>query len=87
MPAKMKKIETYLKKLAEKRARAAGDVERYSKATEQSAKLLARAQSVLTACDVLIEEYDERLVISSARHRAINSMCDRYLHGFSVCVF
>ena len=28
MPAKMKKIETYLKKLAEKRARAAGDVER-----------------------------------------------------------
>jgi hypothetical protein len=61
MPAKMKKIETYLKTLAEKRARAAGDVERYSKATEQSAKLLARAQSVLTACDVLIEEYDERL--------------------------
>jgi hypothetical protein len=57
----MKKIETYLKKLAEKRARAAGDVERYSKATEQSAALLAKAQSVLGACDVLIAEYDERL--------------------------
>jgi hypothetical protein len=61
MPANMKKIETYLKKLAEKRARAAGDVERYSKAAEQSAALLAKAQSVLGACDVLIAEYDERL--------------------------
>jgi hypothetical protein len=61
MPANMKKIETYLKKLAEKRARAAGDVERYSKATEQSAALRAKAQSVLGACDVLIAEYDERL--------------------------
>ena len=57
----MKKIETYLKKLAEKLARAAGDVERYSKAIEQSAAFLAKAQSVPGACDVLIAEYDERL--------------------------
>ena len=34
----MKNIKTYLKKLADKRARAADDVESYSKATEQSAK-------------------------------------------------
>jgi hypothetical protein len=61
MPVDMKKIDVYLKRLAEKRARAAGDVKRYQEATDQASTLLAKAKAVLEACDVLIREHDDRL--------------------------
>jgi hypothetical protein len=61
MPVDMKKIDVYLKRLAEKRARAAGDVERYQVATDQASTLLEKAKAVLAACDVLIREHDDRL--------------------------
>jgi hypothetical protein len=61
MPVDMKKVDVYLKRLAEKRARAASDVERYQEATDHASKLLAKAQAILEACDVLIREHDDRL--------------------------
>jgi hypothetical protein len=57
----MKRVDVYLKKLAEKRARAAGNVERYAKVSEEATKLLLQAQSIVEACDVLIREHDDRL--------------------------
>ncbi len=57
----MKRVDVYLKKLAEKRARAAGDVERYAEASEHATKLLTQARSIVEACDVLIREHDARL--------------------------
>lgn len=57
----MRKTPSYLKGLAETRARAAGDVERFSEIRDDVMKRLAAAQSVLASCDRLIEKYDTRL--------------------------
>jgi hypothetical protein len=61
MPAKMKKTPSYLKGLAEDRARAAGDVERYVKIAKDVADALEAARATLAACDLLIRRIDARL--------------------------
>jgi hypothetical protein len=57
----MKKTPSYLKGLAEDRARAAGDVERYVKIAKDVADALEAARSTLAACDLLIRRIDGRL--------------------------
>jgi hypothetical protein len=57
----MKKTPSYLKGLAEDRARAAGDVERYVKIAKDVADALEAARSTLAACDLLIRRIDARL--------------------------
>jgi len=61
MFAKMKKTPSYLKGLAEDRARAAGDVERYVKIAKDVADALETARATLAACDLLIRRIDGRL--------------------------
>jgi hypothetical protein len=58
---KVKKTPSYLKGLAEDRARAAGDVERYAQIAEDVARELEKARSTLAACDLLIRRIDARL--------------------------
>lgn len=60
LPA-VRKTPSYLKGLAETRARAAGDVLRYQALLDTVAAKLAEAKSALEACDCLIRRYDERL--------------------------
>jgi len=57
----MKKTPSYLKGLAEDRARAAADVERYVKITKDVADALESARATLAACDLLIRRIDARL--------------------------
>ena len=57
----MKKTPSYMKGLAEDRARAAGDVERYVKIAKDVADALEAAQMTLAACDLLIRRIDARL--------------------------
>jgi hypothetical protein len=57
----MRKTPSYLKGLAETRARAAGDIQRLKKIQEEVAQKLAQAQDELEACDRLIRKYDARL--------------------------
>ena len=57
----MKKTPSYLKGLAEERARAAGDVERYVKIAKDVADALDTARETLAACDLLIRRIDARL--------------------------
>jgi hypothetical protein len=57
----MKKTPAYLKGLAEDRARAAGDVERYVKIAKDVADALEAARATLAACDLLIRRIDARL--------------------------
>lgn len=55
MPADMrKKVRSYLKGLAENRARAAGDVVRLEAMAAQVAKELAEARMDVESCDRLI---------------------------------
>jgi hypothetical protein len=62
MPADMrKKVRSYLKGLAENRARAAGDVVRLEAMAAQIAKELAEARMDVESCDRLIKKYDPRL--------------------------
>jgi len=62
MPADMrKKVRSYLKGLAENRARAAGDVVRLEALAAQVAKELAEARMDVESCDRLIKKYDSRL--------------------------
>jgi hypothetical protein len=61
MPANMKKTPSYLKGLAETRARAAGEVKRYEKIASDVSDLLRKAQDALAACDLLIVRFDARL--------------------------
>lgn len=58
----MRKTPSYLKGLAETRARAAGEVARYSAIIEEVRHQLAASQAELEACDRLIRRFDERLV-------------------------
>jgi hypothetical protein len=61
MPADMKKTPSYLKGLAETRARAAGEVQRYEKIAADVDDLLRKARDALAACDLLIVRFDARL--------------------------
>jgi hypothetical protein len=57
----MRKTPSYLKGLAETRARAAGDAQRFKKLHEEIGEKLARAEHDLAACDRLIQRFDARL--------------------------
>jgi len=57
----MRKTPSYLKGLAETRARAAGDVLRLQQILDQVKESLAKAQAEVEACDVLIKKFDDRL--------------------------
>lgn len=56
-----KKVRSYLKGLAENRARAAGDVVRLEAMAAQVAKELAEARMDVESCNRLIKKYDSRL--------------------------
>lgn len=57
----MRKTPSYLKGLAETRARAAGDVQRLQQIYQEIGRHLARAEKDMAACDCLIQNFDERL--------------------------
>jgi hypothetical protein len=57
----MKKTPSYLKGLAETRARLAGDIERYERVSNEIAEKLVLARRELEACDLLIRRFDGRL--------------------------
>jgi hypothetical protein len=57
----MRKTPSYLKGLAETRARVAADVRRYQQLHDEIGEALEKAKAELTACDMLIRKYDERL--------------------------
>ena len=57
----MKKTPSYLKGLAETRARAAGEMARYEKIASDVSQLLQKARDALAACDLLIVRFDARL--------------------------
>lgn len=57
----MRKTPSYLKGLAETRARAAAEVQYLQKLVGELSQDLATAQAELDACDRLIRKYDERL--------------------------
>jgi len=57
----MRKTPSYLKGLAETRARAFADVQRLSKLQVELAKNLANAEAEVDACDRLIRKFDPRL--------------------------
>ena len=52
------KVLSYLKGLAENRARAAGDIARFERISEEVAAKIAEARLVLDSCDRLIKRYD-----------------------------
>lgn len=57
----MRKTPSYLKGLAETRARAARDVQCYQQLVDELQIRLAQAQAELAACDTLIRKFDNRL--------------------------
>ncbi|GEM_PF-1890797 len=57
----MRKTPSYLKGLAETRARVSAEVQRYQKLHDEIGEALATAQAEMEACDRLIRKYDERL--------------------------
>ena len=57
----MRKTPSYLKGLAETRARASADVSRYQRLYEEIGQALEKAKAELVACDTLIRKFDERL--------------------------
>lgn len=57
----MRKTPSYLKGLAETRARASADVVRLQRIHEEITQRLAEAEAELDACDRLIRKYDSRL--------------------------
>lgn len=57
----MRKTPSYLKGLAETRARVAGDLLRYQEIYEEIGRKMAEAAAELEACDRLIRKFDERL--------------------------
>ncbi len=61
MATDVKKASSYLKGLAQTRARAAGDVLRLQALIEGLTEQLGKAQAELSACDLLIRKLDERL--------------------------
>jgi hypothetical protein len=61
MDLNVKKVPSYLKGLAETRARAAGEFERLQSIAADVATRLAEAQANVASCDRLIRLFDERL--------------------------
>jgi hypothetical protein len=61
MPDNVKRTPSYLKGLAETRARAAGDVARYQKLHAEIGEKLQQAERTLAAADDLIRKFDSRL--------------------------
>lgn len=61
MDTLVRKTPSYLKGLAETRARAAGDIIRFEKLFRDIRAELAEAKATLTACDRLIKKFDIRL--------------------------
>lgn len=57
----MRKTPSYLKGLAETRARAAADVLRYQQLISEIMVSMTKAQAELESCDTLIRKFDERL--------------------------
>ena len=57
----MRKTPSYLKGLAETRARAAADVLCYQQLVAELQDKLSKAQNELTSCDTLIRKFDGRL--------------------------
>jgi hypothetical protein len=57
----MKKVPSYLKGLAETRARVAADVVRYQRIKDEVGGSLKDARAELAACDRLIKKFDSRL--------------------------
>jgi len=57
----MRRTPSYLKGLAETRARLAGDIERYERQRRQLQELADKARTELAACDLLIRRFDPRL--------------------------
>jgi hypothetical protein len=72
----MRKTPSYLKGLAETRARSAGDAVRFRSLYEEIGKKLEEAEAEQAACDKLIKKYDPRLV--PARIPNINGRQGRY---------
>jgi hypothetical protein len=56
-----KKVPSYLKGLVETRARAAGDLERYTRIMAEVSAKVAGARAEIDACDRLIRKFDTRL--------------------------
>lgn len=61
MDLNVKKVPSYLKGLAETRARAAGELERLHSIANDVAARLAEAKANVASCDRLIRLFDERL--------------------------
>lgn len=57
----MRQVPSYLKGLAETRARADADAQRLQKLATEIAEELAEAQRTVDSCDVLIRKFDSRL--------------------------
>lgn len=57
----MRKVPSYLKGLAETRARAAGEIARYERLQADIGTRLDLARAQLAACDCLIQKFDARL--------------------------
>lgn len=57
----MRKTPSYLKGLAETRARVAAEVQRLQQFYDEIGQSLGKARTELEACDLLIRKYDERL--------------------------
>lgn len=76
MEAEMRKVPSYLKGLAETRARAHGDVLRLERLRAEIDERLADAQRELAACDTLIKSFDKRLEPSAIE--PVNAWKGRY---------
>lgn len=57
----MRKTPSYLKGLAETRARVSAEVLRYEQILQEVGEALAKSRAELAACDTLIKKFDERL--------------------------
>lgn len=72
----MQKTPSYLKGLAETRARAAGEVERYSALMSELQVRLDKSKAELESCDRLIQRFDVRL--DPTQIRPIHAWQGRY---------
>lgn len=70
----MRKTPSYLKGLAETRARLAGDIERYRSVIEDVGRQMLKAETELEACDLLIRKFDSRLRPECVFHAMVNGV-------------
>jgi hypothetical protein len=61
MAIEMQRTPSYLKGLAETRARAAGDVQRLKELHSEITRQLATAEAEVASCDLLIRKFDKQL--------------------------